>query len=234
MTAPTRVQPGGYRWNPTLARYIDPRGRIVSTASVRVAIDRSIDQYRALARTLAEQLRAGQISLRTWEIEMRVVVKDVHLLAAAAAHGGWAQLDQSALGRAGREIRDQYAFLDGFAKEIANGDQPLDGTLTRRAVMYVDAGRGSYEAQRESIEREAGFLEERSVRHVSDSCGGCVREAARGWVEIGTLVPIGERDCLTNCRCTIERRVSESEATPIRRRRRGPSTSRQRRTALLR
>jgi hypothetical protein len=228
LTAPTRGRPEGVRWNAPLARYIDTRGRIISTSAVRDAIDRSIEQYKTLARSLAEQLRGGEISLRTWESEMRVVVKDVQLLATAGAHGGWAQLDRAALGRAGREIRDQYAFLDNFAREISNGDQLLDGTLANRAMMYVEAGRGGYESQREAIEREAGYLEEISIRHASDSCRGCVHEASRGWVAIGSLVGIGDRDCLTRCRCTIERRVSESRAHPPTRRRRGPTTSRQR------
>lgn len=233
MTAPVRIQPSGIAWNPTLARYRDLRtGRIVSTAQVRAAIDLTIDQYKTLARSLAEQLRAGTISLRTWEAEMRVVVKDAQLLGAASASGGWAQLDQRSLGRAGREIRDQYAFLDHFATEIMTGDQRLDGTLTNRAVMYVEAGRTGYENEREAIERAAGYAEERSVRHVSDSCEGCVREEARGWVAIGELVPIGDRNCLTRCRCTIERRVSESQSSP-RAPRNQPATRRQRERALV-
>jgi len=232
MTAPVRIQPSGILWNPTLARYRDARtGRIVSTAQVRRAIDVSLDQYKALARSLAQQLRAGEISLRTWEAEMRVIVKDAQLLGAASAAGGWAQLDQRSLGRAGREIRDQYAFLDNFATEVMTGDQKLDGTLANRAIMYVEAARQGYENEREAVERAAGYAEEKSARHASDSCEGCVREEARGWVAIGELVPIGDRNCLTRCRCTIERRVSESQTQP--RARRGPATQRQRDRELV-
>lgn len=208
MTAPTQLQPGGYRWNPTLARYIAPNGRIVSAAAVRAAIDQTIARYEQLARSLAEQLRAGAVSLRAWELQMRMVVKDAQLLGAAAAAGGWAQLDAAAFGRAGRAIRDQYAFLDQFAADVASGKQRLDGGLTMRAAMYVRASRGAYERDRLLIEQDAGFDEERSIRHASDSCPLCVSEELRGWVPIGELVPIGERQCLTNCQCTIERRRS--------------------------
>lgn len=229
MTAPVRIQPAGYRWNPSLARYVAPNGRIVSTVQVRAAIDVTIDQYKDLARSLAEQLRAGTISLRTWEAEMRVVVKDAQLLGAASAAGGWAQLDQRSLGRAGREIRDQYAFLDNFATEIMTGDQTLGGSLTNRAIMYVEAARGAYEREREAIERQVGYDQERSIRHASDSCEGCIREEARGWVAIGELVPIGDRNCLTRCRCTIERRQTEPKRQP----RRGPATQRSRDRQLI-
>lgn len=230
MTAPTRLQPGGFVWSSDLARYRDARtGRIVSTQQVRRAMDLSIEEYKGLARSLADQLRAGDISLRTWESEMRVVVKDAQLLGAASARGGWAQLDQQALGRAGREIRDQYAFLDKFATQIMTGDQKLDGSLANRAVMYVESSRGAYEREREAQERLAGFDQERSIRHASDSCEGCIREERRGWVAIGELVPIGDRNCLTRCRCDIERRASE----PKRRRSTNrPTTSRQRARAI--
>ncbi len=234
MTAPVRIQPGGYRWNAQLARYIAPNGRIVSTVQVRAAIDQTLDEYTALARSLADQLRAGDISLRAWEAEMRVVVKDSQLLGSAAARGGWAQLDQRSLGRAGREIRDQYAFLDRFATDIMTGRQKLDGTLTNRALMYVEAARPMYEAEREAMEIEAGYDEERNVLHPADHCegpSGCPAQTARGWVRSGTLVRIGRRPCRTRCKCTIERRKSEQNArrrTPNR-----PATRRQRERTLI-
>lgn len=228
MTAPTRIQPGGFLWNAALARYRDGRtGRIVSTAQVRAAIDGSLDAYKDLARSLADQLRAGDISLRVWEAEMRVVVKDSQLLGAAAASGGWAQLDQRALGRAGRSIRDQYAFLDRFAIDVMNGKQKLTDGFTARAVMYAESARGAFERERLARERVAGYDEERSIRHASDSCPGCIREEERDWVPIGSLVHIGNRDCLTRCRCTIERRKSGRapavRAPRIRTRRREPA-----------
>jgi hypothetical protein len=234
LTAPTRVQPGGFRWNASLARYIDSRGRIVAAESVRSEIDRSVLSYDDLARGLADQLRAGEISLAAWEGEMRVVIKDVQLLSAAAAHGGWAQLDRSAFGRVGRLVRDQYAFLDRFAREVSSGKQKLDGSLTNRAVMYAEAGRQGYEDQREALERAAGYDEERNVLSPADHCDGprgCPAQTARGWVPTGELVPIGKRPCRTRCRCKIERRRSAESERRIRARRRGPRTSRQRRNA---
>jgi hypothetical protein len=98
--------------------------------------------------------------------------------------------------------------------------------------MYVEASRAHYEAQREAIDRAAGYDEERSIRHASDSCEGCIREERRGWVAIGELVPIGDRNCLTRCRCEIERRKSERRQRDERRRR-GPATRRQRERELL-
>lgn len=217
MTAPVRPDRTGFTWNAAAARYRDARGRFVSTQQVRAALDATLDRYKREAKALAEQLRAGTLSLRAFDQAMRQLVKDTHLVSAASAVGGWQQLlnDPAALGRAGRAIRTQYRYLDGFVRDVASGEQTLGGSLSIRAAMYVDAGRNTHEKQREVLERTAGFDQERSIRHVSDSCATCISEAARGWVGIGQLVPIGQRICLTNCRCTIERRRSEN--TPARR-----------------
>jgi hypothetical protein len=225
MAAVVRPDRTGFTWNAGAARYRDPRtGRFVPTSSVRAALDATLDQYKLEAKALAEQLRGGALSLRAFDQAMRQLVKDTHLMTSASAVGGWQQLldDPAALGRAGRLIRTQYRFLDAFVRDVATGDQTLGGSLSIRASMYIDAGRNTYEKQRTVLERAAGFDQERSIRHVSDSCATCVSEAARSWVAIGTLIPIGQRDCLTNCRCTIERRRSGAAAQP----RRAPRTRR--------
>jgi hypothetical protein len=135
MTAPIRVgRVGGIRWNPTLARYIDSNGRIVSTQRVRAELDRSIDAMKLDVRTLAAELRAGRISLSTWEREMRVIVKDTHILSVAGARGGWAQLGQAEYGRIGSIVREQYDYLYRFALDIQSGKQQLTG-VENRALM---------------------------------------------------------------------------------------------------
>lgn len=225
MTAPVAVPtrgPSGIRWNPSLARYIDRNGRIVSTAAVRHELDLSIERMKLDARSLADNLRSGAISLTTWEKEMRVLVKDVQLISVAGASGGWAQLGASEYGRIGALTRQQYDYLYQFAIDIANGRQKLDGTLTTRSVMYVEAGRGSFERQQLVTDNDAGYDEERNVLHPADHCSGptgCPAQSARGWVPSGSLVQIGARPCRTRCKCTIERRRSATTRTRSRRRR---------------
>lgn len=200
--------PRGYRWNPTLKRYIAPNGRIVSAAQVRSALDDALRAMDGKARDLAAQLRSGAISLASFEREMRTLIKDVQLYGAAAAAGGWAQLDQSALGRVGSLTRIQYDYLHGFVQDVATGTQRLDGTLTVRASLYAQQGRRTFYKQMAVEMEEIGHDEERSIRHASDSCDGCIDAADQGWQPIGTLPEIGERDCLSRCKCTKEYRSS--------------------------
>lgn len=221
---PTR--PRGYRWNPTLKRYIAPNGRIVSTSSVRSALDEALRNANVRTRALAEQLRSGSVTLVSWEREMRQIVKDVNLWGAAAAAGGWAQLSQSELGRVGSITRDHYDRLYQFTIEIATGVQPLDGRLTNRATLYSEQGRRTFYKQMAVEMDEIGMDLERNRLGNAEHCDDCIEATRRGWVRRGELTPIGERQCLSRCACEIEYGQSETrerERPPAPRRRRRAS-----------
>ena len=97
-------------------------------------------------------------------------IKMSHLANAAAAKGGWDQMSQADYGRAGQAIRAQYDYLNKFAQQVADGTQKLDGTLTRRAQMYAEAGRDTYEATVKGGDARSGDLSMvRSVLHAKDS-----------------------------------------------------------------
>ncbi len=194
---------GPFAWDQRSYSYRDSRGRYLSGKQVRDAIDAALLSADKRAREASEALRAGRISLADWQVRMAREVKTVHVYSTAAARGGWLQMTQADYGRVGQRIRAQYEYLRRFAQEIASGKQRLDGTLVARATLYTQAGRSSYHAteQREMVNRLN--TEERSVLHPADRCPGCVEEARRGWVMIGSMVPVGQRECRTRCRCTV-------------------------------
>ena len=95
---PVPVAPA-YRWNPTAGkaregRYVDSAGRFVSRANVRTAIDGTIEGSKLTVRSLAEQLRAGQIDVDTWRNGMMQEIRLSHLANAALAKGGPDQMSQ--------------------------------------------------------------------------------------------------------------------------------------------
>lgn len=195
-----------YTYSETAGRYRGASGRFVSAAKVRAALDTALDRAEQAVAANTEALRAGTIDLATWQTQMAREVKNVHLASAALAKGGWAQMSPADLGRAGQRIRTQYEYLRNFAAQIASGEQRLDGTLGRRAGLYVQAGRTTYHAQEREERRKRGATEERNVLHASDSCAGCLDADALGWVALGTLPLPGTRLCKTNCRCSVETR----------------------------
>ncbi len=202
---PSKLTPR-IRWNATAGRYIQRDGTFVPQANVKRAVERQVQQGRNNMRRLSEQLQAGEIDLREWRTGMLREIKTVHVASTVAARGGWAQMEPADWGRAGRSIREQYDYLNRFASEVQYGKQKLDGRFLQRADLYGKAGRASYEKERQAQRKEQGMTEERNRLHPADHCKGCLAETAQGWVPIGTLTPIGERDCLGNCQCSMQYR----------------------------
>lgn len=180
-------------------------GRFVPATEIRTALDDALTHGNERFAALAEQLRARQISLDQWELEMRGAIKDVHLYSTAAAKGGWAQLAPADYGTIGRRVRDQYAYLERFAADIAAG-YPLDGRFVQRAKLYAQSARVSYEDAVRDEMLALGMVEERNLLHPAEHCDRCIGESVRGWVPIGELLPIGERTCGVNDHCTVEYR----------------------------
>jgi hypothetical protein len=180
----------------------------VSINGVRAAVDQviAIEQERTLA--LTERLRTGEIKLHVWEAQMQDDLKALHIATIAIAHGGRAQMGASEYGALGSTIRTQYGYLSRFAIDVAAGYQPLNGTLGTRAALYTEAARGSFWQQVSRDQARRGMTEARRMLNASDHCPGCVSVAARGWVPLGELAPIGSQDCKSRCRCDVEYRKS--------------------------
>jgi hypothetical protein len=212
--SPRPRQTPGFRWNADTQRYIGADGRFVSRERVRLALDQAIAKKSAEMRALANELRAGTISLDAWAARTRELVKDVNLYSAAVARGGWAQMTAADYGAVGRAVKMQYAYLDRFTGELYAG-LPMDGRFLARVAMYAKSGRTLYSSMSAKAMRGAGYTEERNKLGVADHCTGpnsCVQQTARGWVAVGSLVPIGERQCLGNCECLIQYRRARDGA----------------------
>lgn len=206
-----------FRWNPTMGRagegrYIDARGHVVSGKAVRIALDKTLESSSRNMQALSQQLKDGQLTLDEWRAGMVREVKMSHMASTAAAKGGWAQVTDADNQRAGGFLRWQYDRLNKFAKQIESGEQKLDGRFMQRSQMYGQAARTTYDATQRHDMVSKGFDQERNILDpMAEHCEGdnsCVVETAKGWVPIGKLVRVGQRRCLTHCRCRIEYRKS--------------------------
>lgn len=190
--------------------YISLRtGRIVPPEAVKRALDAALQNNAAAARDLASQLRAGAIGVDEWELMMRSIVKSTQLYSSAAARGGWATMDARAFGLVGQRVRTQYAFLAKRAEQIVNG-LPLDGAFLQSTTLYAKAAGPAYIAARADVVGRNGFDEIATDLHPAEHCEECIAEAARGFVKVGTEVPIGQRTCGHNDRCTARFRNSRT------------------------
>lgn len=209
-----------YRYNRAAGRYIDENGRFVSQQAIRSQLDLVLDSITADMVDLSRRFRAGEVDGATWQMESMKLIKQSHLAGAAMEKGGWFNMSQNDFGRVGQIIRREYGYFNDLLAEITNGTQKLDGTLDNRMRLYGQAGRMTYHAF-ERVDRMAqGYDQERSILHARDHCtdadgprGGCLEEAAKGWQPIGTMIPVGRRNCLSNDRCTVAFRNSATGET---------------------
>lgn len=200
-----------FAYDAKLLRYRDLKtGRIVSAQKVRAAVDTVIDVETQRIRAISQRLVNGEINLAEWQIQTSTLLKHLHVAMGIAASGGVNAVTPSDLGFIGSEIKKQYQFLRKFAQEIKSGKQKLDGSLIARSALYTQSSRGIFEKVRERAGINAGRTEIRNVLGSSDHChgasNGCIEQQARGWVPIGQLVPVGERLCMANCRCSTQMR----------------------------
>jgi len=202
MTLPSHPITPKFAWNETAGRYANSSGQFVKFSEIRDALESVMDASAVRMNNLTQSLIDSQISLAEWQSGMLEQIKLSHTAAAAASRGGWAQMSQADWGAAGRMIRDQYDFLRGFANQIANGTQALDGRALVRADLYGDASRGTFEEMRRRYQTSMnGMEEERRILGEADHCEDCLDAAAEEWQPIGTLPAIGDSVCLTRCHC---------------------------------
>ena len=188
------------RWDGT--RYRTPDGRYVSRAAIRRAVEESLGNLTRRTDSLADDLRAGRISLTDFRSELRETIKQTQMMSAEVAHGGRQQMTQADYGRVGQAVRRQYEYLEKWVNEIQAG-APLDNRLEPRAALYLKSARTAYVREEARLMSEKGWLA-RSVTRSAEHCAQCLAEEAKGLVEPRFIVPPGERTCLGNCRCFLQ------------------------------
>jgi len=199
-----------YFYDQAAHRFINARGHPLAWSTVRNNYRRILDVARTDVARLAQQLRAGEITLAEWQRAMAHQVKLVHV-ASAVARGGQLQMSQGDWGFVGGRIKDQYAYLRNFANQIASGEQAVNGVISLRADMYVDAGRSTQEALRRRMMGETGYVDERRHLGVAEHCGDCVEYADRGWQPIDSLPEIGDSQCMVRCQCFFQYRLPDGQ-----------------------
>lgn len=193
-----------FTWSERAGRFRDDRGRFVPEARVRSGVDALVDHGAVRASALADGVKDGSLPLAEFQSGMFRIIKDVHVASALAAYGGRDAMTPSRWGTVGNYIKTQYRYARGMTQDVASGRQAADGRLNVRATMYASAGRVTYETIRAKEQKERGNTEARNILHAQESCEQCTKIATSGWMPLDRMVPIGSRQCLTRCKCTLE------------------------------
>jgi hypothetical protein len=190
------------RWSPGRGQYRDAAtGQWLSRAAVRREVDASLANVTRLSDTLADDLRAGRISLNQWREEMRAVIKHTQMGAAEIANGGRAQMAPQSWGATGQKIRAQYIYLENWVEQLKAG-LPVDNRVEGRARQYIRAARTSFIAAEAQDMAAKGWLA-RNVTTAAESCAECLAEEAKGLVPVNQLSTPGTRICRGACKCFL-------------------------------
>lgn len=195
-----------FRWNAKAGRYVAPNGRFVPFSAMRRELRDVMAGIKAEIDVVTEALINREITVATFQREMMVLSKDVNLAGGALERGGFNVMTPSDFGKVGAKVKGEYAYIDRMAAQIESGEQRLDGTLRNRTRLYGKQGDVTYQEFARETAKERGLTEERSNLNPGESCDECIGEDSKGWVPIGTLIPIGARTCLSNCNCGMSYR----------------------------
>jgi hypothetical protein len=190
-------------FNDQAGRFVNERGQFVAESTVRRVVNGIADAASERLAQASLRLLDGELSLAAWQAEAMRTIKLSQVATATIAHGGAARMGPAQYGAAGREIRTQYDYLRTFAEQVASGEQPLNGSLTARARQYGQAARVTFEREYRRDQQRRGYQSERNVLARAEHCAECREQTARGWVPVGSLVPVGQRTCRANCRCSL-------------------------------
>ena len=177
-------QTGRYRVGDEGAQVFGQRaGTYLSERRMNAVRDEWIAVSKQRVNAMAEQLSSGRMTVQEWTYAMRREIRVNHINEYMLGHGGRSTMTQADWGRVGNKVRDQYAYLDNFSRQIAAGNYS-EAQIAARARMYVEASSAAYEHG---------------------------RAKAFGVPDLPAYPGDGSTQCLSNCKCSWRFRETDTE-----------------------
>ena len=130
------------------------------------------DQF---SSTLANDLLNGDINVQQWTLNFRERLKTTYVNQYMVGRGGVNNMTQADWGRIGRQLRDQYSYMNQFAAQIARGDLTT-AQIEARMKLYFNSATQMFERG----------------------------QAASSGVVLPQYPGDGRTQCRTNCKCNWE------------------------------
>lgn len=180
-------------WDDRVQRYRNTStGRFLGAKQMVDLRDEFVEAQKAAAHELADQVVAGDISLQRWTLDMRDLIKTNFIDEYVMAHGGRSNMTPRDWGIIGHMCRDQYSFLEGFAKDIDAG-KLSPAQIRARASLYMNAATHAFErgaSEVRGIPRLPAYpADGSSLCGVNDRCTWEYEETDTEWHVTWTLHP---------------------------------------------
>jgi len=214
LTAASLDEPykAGYVFDPKERKYYAmPSGRVVSDRRLRSAVKRVSIEASKRAKKETQQLVAGAIILAVWYSRMRDLLSALYKTIWLVSIGGFVFDNDTQRNLFYVMMLLQFGYFDNFASQLETGEQAMDGRAVSRAGMYGMHGYSEWQNLRLLYAPELGYTEAKRIlapvayeRHCrKDERPGCVEEAAKGWMPIIQMVPLGGCQCYSQCLCDL-------------------------------
>lgn len=201
-----------YAWDKKTNRYRNiATGVFVSSLTFRTELDLVVDKSIIRVKKITEAFRIADIDLPEWQMKMAMEVKYINMAFGASAYGGFNNISANEWDKVSETIDGQLQYLQKFAEDLYTGEQAQNASMSNRASLYMESARATYENQRRFVEQDSGMTEEANILAAGDNCNGCVDATLAGWQPIGSLPPIGGRQCQSRCRCNMIYRNNKQE-----------------------
>lgn len=170
----------GNEMNPE--RWARISGKVASEIAYADEFERAVSRSREVADDLIEAMAVRAPAVASEIIERTILANPPSRLAEALSSVAEVQVEQ-------RPVWDEMIW----------------GQVGSRARLYADSVYATHENSVRDREQDAGVIRGRRVTEGDDSvCPGCEAAASDEYVPLGELLDIGDADCMTRCRCTIE------------------------------
>ena len=191
-------------WDERTCRYRDAdTGRYLSRSAVLGYVQGSLDAGRTSTAStisggvnsagtdlLANLAANGMLSPTDWHEMMREQIKREYIRQYMLGRGGRGSMTAVDWGSIGGMLREQYRYLDDFARLVADGTLS-EGQIRARAAMYVNSAREAFERGK--------------ARALGIPAG-----------ELPAMPGDGSTICLTNCNCDwVHEEVQGEVGDPI-------------------
>jgi hypothetical protein len=191
------------------------KGGFISRTAVLEQQRRYLDRQKDTLTQLGDRLAEGRISIKDFQKESGDTLRRIHIASAVLGKGGRDRMTQADWNTVQETIKRQLykgRGMDGKPYGIKHLTREwLDGTvspaqLKARLALYAQSGIVSYSQAEIKDQSQRGMSQaKRFLSAGGMHCAECVDYAARGWVNLSDVVPIGVAcSCRNNCLCRIE------------------------------
>jgi hypothetical protein len=125
-------------------------GRFVSQSKLTSLRDTFIKNQETWAKTLAEQVYHGNMSVSSWERAMQDRIKSNYTALYMQGRGGRDAMTDLDRRRLGPLINEQFDYLRGFAQDVMAKDMSIDA-IANRSQLYFNGSRKALDKGREQV-----------------------------------------------------------------------------------